>query len=35
MIEDMVLVTDSGCEILSKTVPKKADAIERLMARGR
>ena len=33
MIEDMVLVTPSGREVLSTDAPKRADDIERLMAR--
>ncbi|MEY8205073.1 MAG: M24 family metallopeptidase, partial [Bermanella sp.] len=32
-IEDDVLVTATGCEVLSKDVPKSIDAIEALMAR--
>ena len=30
-IEDDVLITESGCEVLSQRVPKTADAIEALM----
>jgi Xaa-Pro aminopeptidase len=30
-IEDDVLITESGCEVLSRRVPKTADEIERLM----
>ena len=33
-IEDDVLVTKDGCEVLSKDVPKDADAIMELMARA-
>jgi Xaa-Pro aminopeptidase len=32
MIEDMILVTDTGHENLSASVPKRADEIERLMS---
>jgi Xaa-Pro aminopeptidase len=32
-IEDTVLVTPAGCEILSKYVPKDAASIERIMKR--
>ncbi|MHC4849200.1 MAG: aminopeptidase P N-terminal domain-containing protein [Planctomycetota bacterium] len=32
-IEDMVLVTSSGCEVLSRGLPKTADAIEKLLSR--
>src|SRR6185503_9545410 len=35
MIEDMILVTETGHENLSKAVPKRADDVERLMAEGR
>lgn len=35
MIEDMVLVTESGHENLSASVPKRAIAVERVMAEGR
>ncbi len=35
MIEDMILVTESGHENLSSAVPKRADDIERIMAEGR
>ncbi len=35
MIEDMILVTESGYENLSQGVPKRADDIERLMSGGR
>ena len=31
-IEDDVLITKDGCEVLTKTVPKTIDAIEALMA---
>jgi Xaa-Pro aminopeptidase len=31
-IEDMVLITEDGAEVLSKSLPKDADEIERLMA---
>jgi len=34
-IEDDVVVTKAGCEILSDGVPRDADAIEALMAEGR
>lgn len=34
-IEDTVLVTGEGCEILTGDVPKEIDAIEKLMASGR
>lgn len=34
-IEDDVLVTKTGCEVLSADVPKDADAIEALMAHAR
>ena len=30
-IEDDVLITESGCEVLSQRVPKTADEIEALM----
>ena len=30
-IEDDVLITESGCEVLSQSVPKTADEIEALM----
>ena len=33
-IEDDVLVTDEGCEVLSAAVPKTVDDIEALMAAG-
>jgi Xaa-Pro aminopeptidase len=33
-IEDDVLVTEDGHEVLSRDVPKDPDAIERLMAGG-
>jgi Xaa-Pro aminopeptidase len=33
MIEDMILVTETGREVLSRAVPKKAEEIERLMRR--
>ncbi|MHC4939192.1 MAG: aminopeptidase P N-terminal domain-containing protein [Planctomycetota bacterium] len=32
-IEDVVLVTKDGCEVLSKGLPKRADEIEKLLAR--
>jgi Xaa-Pro aminopeptidase len=32
-IEDMVLVTANGCEVLSKGLPKRAEEIERLLIR--
>ena len=35
MIEDEILVTPTGHEILSAHVPKRADDIERVMAEGR
>lgn len=35
MIEDMILVTETGHENLSASVPKRADEIERIMAEGR
>lgn len=31
-IEDNVLITDTGCEVLSSAIPKKAEDIESLMA---
>jgi Xaa-Pro aminopeptidase len=31
-IEDIVLVTEDGCEVLSGAFPKAADEIERLLA---
>jgi Xaa-Pro aminopeptidase len=31
-IEDDVLITDQGCEILTAAVPKEIDEIEALMA---
>jgi hypothetical protein len=31
-IEDTVLVTKEGCEILSRDVPREIDQIERLMS---
>jgi len=35
-IEDTVLITKTGCEVLSKAVPKEIDEVERLLAgRGR
>ncbi len=34
-IEDTVLVTENGCEILTQDVPKEMDAIETLMASER
>jgi Xaa-Pro aminopeptidase len=33
-IEDDVLVTDTGCEVLTDGVPKEIDAIESLMSGG-
>jgi Xaa-Pro aminopeptidase len=35
MIEDEVLVTETGHEVLSASVPKKASEIERIMAEGK
>jgi Xaa-Pro aminopeptidase len=32
-IEDDVLVTDTGCEVLTRAIPKRADEIEALMAK--
>jgi Xaa-Pro aminopeptidase len=34
-IEDDVLVTKSGCEVLTRDVPKAVDDIEALMAKAR
>lgn len=34
-IEDDVVVTKTGCDVLSAAVPKDADAIEALMAEAR
>jgi Xaa-Pro aminopeptidase len=34
-IEDDVLVTTSGCEVLTAKVPKTIDEIERLMGQSR
>jgi len=34
-IEDVVLVTTDGCDVLSKGLPKAADAIEKLLADAR
>jgi Xaa-Pro aminopeptidase len=34
-IEDTVLITSDGCEVLSKGVPKEIDEIEKLMAQER
>jgi Xaa-Pro aminopeptidase len=34
-IEDMVLVTDEGAEVLSGGLPKEPGAIERFLAGGR
>ena len=34
-IEDTVLITKDGCEVLTKNVPKEIDEIERLMAKNR
>jgi Xaa-Pro aminopeptidase len=31
-IEDTVLITKKGCEVLSKDVPKEIDEIEKLMS---
>lgn len=33
-IEDDLLVTESGCEVLSEAIPREAEEIEALMARG-
>ncbi|MEE8142003.1 MAG: Xaa-Pro peptidase family protein [Planctomycetota bacterium] len=33
-IEDMVLVTEDGCEVLSRAIPKDPAAIERLMSKS-
>ena len=33
-IEDMVLVTDTGYELLSGRLPREVDEIERLMSSG-
>ena len=35
MIEDEVLVTAGGHEVLSAAVPKRAEDVERVMAEGR
>ena len=35
MIEDMILVTPDGHENLSASLPKRASAIERIMAEGK
>jgi Xaa-Pro aminopeptidase len=35
MIEDMILVTESGHENLSASVPKRADDVERVIAEGK
>lgn len=35
MIEDMVLVTQDGCEVLSAGLPREAEAIERIMTGAR
>lgn len=32
-VEDTILITKDGCEVLSKDVPKEIDEIERLMAK--
>jgi Xaa-Pro aminopeptidase len=32
-IEDTILITEDGCEVLSKDVPKEIDEIEKLMAK--
>ena len=34
-IEDTVLITKEGCEVLSKDVPKEIEEVERLLAGGR
>ncbi len=34
-IEDTVLITKDGCEVLTKDVPKEIDEIEKLMAKKR
>jgi Xaa-Pro aminopeptidase len=34
-IEDTVLITKDGCEVLSKDVPKEIDEIEKLMAKSK
>jgi Xaa-Pro aminopeptidase len=33
-IEDDVLVTELGCEVLTEALPKEAEALEDLMASG-
>ena len=32
-IEDMILITPEGSELLTKLLPRKADEVERVMAR--
>lgn len=34
-IEDTILITEDGCEVLTKDVPKEIDEIEKMMARMR
>jgi Xaa-Pro aminopeptidase len=34
-IEDTILITKDGCEVLSKDVPKEIEEIERLMSAGK
>ena len=34
-IEDDILITETGIEVLSRHIPKSADDIERIMAEGR
>ncbi len=34
-IEDTVLITKDGCEVLSKDVPKEIDEIEKMMSERR
>lgn len=34
-IEDDVVITEKGCEVLTDAVPKEVDAIEKLMAEGK
>ena len=33
-IEDMILITEEGCEVLSREIPKSADALEAAMRRA-
>ncbi|MBT7306749.1 MAG: hypothetical protein HN842_00945, partial [Gammaproteobacteria bacterium] len=33
-IEDDVVVTEKGCEVLTQQIPKTVDEIEQLQARG-